>query len=121
MSLDFLTAIVIFCSPDDLLITVERKTDEKFFIAIFGGPSRNFKLLLSTDSFAETREEAIQGVKGILEDAYQRVVDSSSNVKKRPSRGRNTEVLSPDWITRIVEELQRRQFATTYTMLTPAV
>ena len=124
-----LTALEIFTNPGDLEITIRQEKDgAKFAIGIFRGPGHNFKPMLNSQPFAETQEDAIEAIKGVLEPIREAMTKDFADRKSLPSQYLNpdgqeidqTKVLNLDLISRILDELRQHRVASTYKMLAPA-
>ena len=124
-----ITALEIFTNPGDLEITIgQEKEGAKFAIGIFRGPGHNFKQMLTSQPFAETQEDAIEAIKGVLESIHEAMTKEFADRKSLPSQYFNPDgqeidqakVLNPDLISRILDELRQHRVAGTYKMLAQA-
>jgi len=125
MGIIMLTALEIFTNPWDLEITIGQKKDgAKFAIGIFRGPGHNFKPILTSQPFAETREDAIRAVEKALQTIHEAVTKEFKNSRSLVYQYLNpdgnvidqSKVLNPDLITRILEELRVHEKASTCKM-----
>jgi len=123
--ISMITALEIFTHPRDLEISIiQEKNGGKYAIAYSRGPGHNFKLLLSTQPFAEKIDDAVEIVRETLELIQQVVTKEFENRKSIVSQYLNpygqaidqSKVLNSDLIRRITEELRQHQVASTYKM-----
>jgi hypothetical protein len=128
MGISMITALEIFTNPADLEITIgQEKEGAKFSIGIFRGPGHNFKPMLTSQPFAETQEDAIEAIEGILEPIHEAMTKDFADRKSLSSQYLNpdgleidqSKVLNPELITRILDELRRHRVASTYKILAP--
>lgn len=128
MRISMITALEIFTNPSDLEITIgQEKEGGKFAIGIFRGPGHNFKSMLTSLPFAETREDAVMTVEGILRTAQEAITRECKDSGCLASQYLNpdgqdidqSKVLNPDLIGRILEELRAHGKVSTYKMLAP--
>jgi len=118
-----LEAYEIFTNPYDLEIIIGKiKGNDKYAFAISRGPGHNFKLLIDSEPFAETSEEAVKVVKEFLDSIQQFVTKEANDPKSLISTFLNpdneeideSKILTPDLINKIAEDLQKKQVASTY-------
>ncbi len=130
MGLSMLTALEIFTNPGDLEVTIGQEDGKgKFAVGVFRGPGHNFKPMLTSQPFAETQEEAIKSVEEILQTVHEAMTKEFKDSRSIPSRVLKPEgveidqskVLTPELISRILEELRQHRKASTYKMATIAV
>lgn len=115
------TALEIFTNPYDLVFAVS-EIDGKWAILVTRGPESSFKLLLSTESILETKEEAIDGIDKallyVIEGSAREIADSSTLVggMLNPEERSLSEarVLTQELRQRILNELERDGSALTY-------
>lgn len=65
MSVSMLTALEIFSNPFDLVFVIGERNG-KWGFSICRGPEHRYKLMLSTDYFADSRQAAIDAIADIL-------------------------------------------------------
>ena len=121
-----ITALEIFSNPGDLEFAVaqDKEVDGKWAIGICRGPGHNYKILITSEPFAETLDAALDSVKETLDSIYEAVTaelgDPTSlatgilNPDSREIHPSNT--LNPELIARIMVELREKQQASTCTM-----
>ena len=108
-----LTALEIFTNPGDLEITIRQENgDGKFAIGIYRGPGHSFKPMITSQPFADTSEEAIKAIEGILQAVHESIAKEFENREIDKSK-----ILDQSLIGRIIEELRLHQKACTYKML----
>ncbi len=126
MGISALTGLEIFTQPDDLEFSVPKaKVGGKFGILITRGPGHNFKLLVSGDPILDTREAAIEIIKGGLQDilikSEQTLTNPSDflrgliNPENLPLAQMN--VLTQERIDWIIKELAAHGIASTYKLV----
>jgi len=120
-----LSALEIFNNPADIEIIVsEEKVSGKFAIGIFRGPGHNFKPILTSQPFAETKEDAVKEVDIILRSIHEVVTKEFENKESFASHYLNPDnkeldqakVLNLGLISRILDELRQHQEVSTFTM-----
>lgn len=123
--ISLLTALEIVTNPMDLKIVVNKDEGTgKYEIEIMRGPGHNFKLLISSDPFANNPEDASKEVKRILEALLQHVIKQLENptslvscsLKPNGQAIDEKKILNSDLINRIVDELRHHRIASTYMM-----
>lgn len=128
MGISMTTALEIFANPGDLEITIGQETEEaKFAIGIFRGPGHHFRPLVTSQPFAETKEEAIKAVEGILrtvQEAITKELDSRDNLTSQYLNPDGWEmdqskVLNLDLISRILDALRQHGVASTNKLFAP--
>ncbi len=127
MGLSMLTALEIFTNPRDLEIIIGSDAG-KYGFAITRGPGHDHKVMVETNVFAKTQEDAVEAIKGTLESICEALKRDFADLKSFPSQYLNpdgqeidpSKVLNPDLINRIIDELRQHQVAGTYKMLAPA-
>jgi len=128
MGITRLTALEIFTNPNDLRLSVVREEGKgesgKYAILITRGPGHSFKLLLSSQPFAATVDEAARDIGEILEFIRQ----NATKDLERPDDGLaqflnpggqpvdQSRVLNEELIDRILIELRAHRFADTCQM-----
>jgi hypothetical protein len=127
MGITMITALEIFTNPSDLEISIiqEKDGDRKFAICISRGPGHDFKLLLTSQPFAKTCEDAVKVVRETLEAVSQVATNELENKENFVSHVINPGgeqidkscVLNPVLINRIIDELRLNQITSTYKML----
>jgi len=126
MGISMHTAVEIFTNPYDLEIDIMLVQDNgKFCFSITRGPGHNHKLLVSSRSFSNTRDDVIRVVEGILQDSYvsttQELRDSGGHISQYLNpHGQEidqSKVLNSDLITRILDELRRHGRVRTYNLV----
>ena len=129
MGISMLTALEIFTNPHDLEISIgQEKEGAKFAIGIFRGPGHNFKCMLTSQPFAETREDAIKAIEGTLQTVHEAVTREFKNSGSLASQYLNpdgqeinqSKVLNQNLIARILEELRAHGKTSTCKILAPA-
>lgn len=129
MGLRIITTLEIFTNPGDLEITIgQEKEEEKFAIGIFRGPDHNFKPMLTSQPFFETREDAIKVVEGILQTVHEAATKEFKDSRSLASQYLNpngqeidqSRVLNQGLIGRIIEELRAHGKVSTCKILVPA-
>jgi len=116
MGISTYTALEIFTNPSDLEITIGRENEgEKYAFGIYRGRGHNFKPLLTSQAFAETKEDAIKGVEETL-----LIVLEANHHNPDGQDIDQSKVLNQDLIARILEELRRNDKVSTCKMLDPA-
>ena len=127
MALSMLTSLEIFANPRDLVILVGMD-GEKWGFAITRGPGHNFKALVDSNGFADTKEAAIEGLKGMLEvvsTTCTKEFENQASVLREfilPEQQilDQSEVLNPELIGQIITQLGGdSRHVKTYDMLTP--
>ncbi len=128
MGLSMITALEIFTNPGDLEITIGQENEEsKFAIGIFRGPGHNYKPMLTSQPFAEMREDAIKAVEETLQTVHGAITKEFKDSKSLASQYLNpdgqeidqSKVLNQELIGRILDELRMRGKASTCEMLIP--
>ena len=129
MGISVSTALEIFTNPSDLEISIgQGKGGGKFSIFISRGPGHDFKILLSSQPFAESTEAAVKAVGEILESIRKAATDTLGDKENPLTQILNpdgqaidqSKALNPDLIRRILEELRKHKRAGTYEMLVAA-
>ena len=129
MGISVSTALEIFTNPSDLEISIgQEKSGGKFAIFISRGPGHDFKILLSSQPFAESTEAAVKAVGEILESIRKAATDTLGDKENPLTQILNpdgqaidqSKALNPDLIRRILEELRKHKRAGTYEMLVAA-
>ena len=117
------TALEIFTNPNDLEISIgQEKGGGKYALVISRGPGHNFKIMLSSQPFAERIEDVVEAIKGILETIRQSIIGEFENNRSFLSQCLNpdeqtidqSKVLNSDLINRILDELRQHHLARTY-------
>mgnify|MGYP001559215374 FL=1 len=129
MGISVSTALEIFTNPSDLEISIgQGKGGGKFSIFISRGPGHDFKILISSQPFAESMEAAVVATGEILE-SIRKVATNTFGDKDNPisqilnpdgQEVEQSKVLNSELIQRILEKLRRHQRAGTYEMLAVA-
>lgn len=130
MGISIITALEIFTNPGDLEITIGQENEgSKFAFGIFRGPGHNFKPMLTSQPFAETQEDAIKTVEGILQTVHEAIAKEFKDSGSPASQYLNpdgqeidqSKVLNQELITRILEELRAHGKESTCKILIPTV
>ncbi len=125
MGISKITALEIYSNPMDLEIVVgKRGNADKYAIGISRGPGHNYKALLTSEPFANDVEAAIEAVRNTLqrisEAVSQELQDPSSFAAKILNSDAQaidqSNVLNPDRISQILDELKKNQRADTATL-----
>jgi len=121
-----LTAMEINNHPNDLYIQIGQEVqDGKYAFALSRGPGHNFKLLISTIPFAETLDEAVEGVKNLLNGIHEVTTKELHNKESILANiinpgGHEIDVsytLNPNLINMILDELLKNHVANTCDMI----
>ena len=129
MGISMSTSLEVFTNPSDLEISIgQEKSGGKYAIFISRGPGHDFKILLSSQPFAESMEAAVKAVGEILESIRQAATNTLGDKENPISQILNSggqeidqsKALNPDLIQRILEELRKHKRAGTYEMLVAA-
>lgn len=124
-----LTALEIFSNPRDLEITIGQEDGRgKFTFAIFRGPGHNFKLMLSSQPFAETQDEIVSEIGRILqfvcEFCTKELMDKGGFIHEllnpEGQEFDQSQILNQGQIDRILEELRQHKKASTHEMFVAA-
>lgn len=127
--ISMLTALEIFTNPGDLEIIISQEKGEgKFMIGILRGPGHNYKMMLTSQPFAETQEEAIKVIEGILQTVSGVITKELKDRESLASQYLNpdgqeidqSKVLNQDRIDQVLEELRQHQKASTCKMFAVA-
>ncbi|MES2059573.1 MAG: hypothetical protein V4438_00925 [Patescibacteria group bacterium] len=125
MGLTLITALEIFTNPWDLVFTVgEEVGGGKFAFGIFRGPGHQGKVLLTTQPFAETLEEVVEAVNGVLQSICKAVTEEFESKQSLASQYLNpdgqeihqSKVLNQEIISWVLEGLRHGQEACTNEM-----
>lgn len=124
MGISMITAVEIYTNPKDLEFRIgQERHDGLFAFTVTRGPGHDFRLLLSTRPFAQTEEEIIDAIGEILVGIHESAPKELEGMSNRlgflcsdQTAVDSTNVLSPELITRILEELRQHQVASTYKM-----
>ena len=121
MALTMRTSLEIFTNPSDLVILVGMD-GEKWGFTIARGPGYHGKLLLDTCGFAENKEEAVLGLKKVLETIVAICMKELENPVSIPCQDLNpdvrdidqSKVLNPELIAQILDILRLCDHVRTY-------
>lgn len=106
----FPSVLEIYSNPADLQIFVGEDAETKEWgFAITRGPGHNFKPILSSQPFAKTLAEVVDGVRTLLQNVC-------IMVEKETFPGDPSTCLTPELINRIGEDLLRNKVANTFEM-----
>jgi len=129
MGVSVMTVLEIFNHPDDLAVEIPKeKNGSKFAILISRGPGHNYKMLLSSKPVFETFDSAIDSVEKILKEIMEygkkEVVNKESLIYAivnpdglELDQIDESGILNAGLITRIMDELRKKQCADTHEML----
>jgi len=130
MKMSTSTAMEIFSNPDDLMFTIGQGGEEKgFSFGIFRGPGHDFKPLLISSAFAETRVGALESLEEVLEIALQtmiKLLEEASSIISRTLNPENRPIdslgmLNHGLINRILERLKTESSMVTYELFVTEV
>jgi hypothetical protein len=122
--ISLISALEIFSNPSDLEFVIgQEKEGGKFAIGIYRGPGHNYKPIVTSRPFTEKFEDAVEEIEKLLNSVHESV--TAALVKKDSFLeglvvSDSQQVLNPELITRIIDELRQNKKASTCKMFAHA-
>ena len=123
MGISLMTALEINNHPSDLYVQIGKpQGSEQYAIQVSRGPGHSYKMLISSQPFADTVEQAVEQVKALLKGIHSAAEDQMNDAESPTTKilsgvTDRSKTLTPDLIDRIIAELREHQYADTSQML----